>query len=239
MKKGIKTVCYDEELGIEAYWFEGIIQPFPNHFHDYYVIGFIESGSRCLSCKNKEYAIKAGDVLLFNPNDNHGCSQIGNEALDYREINIPSDVMFSLVKEFTRKDIVPVFTENVIYDNELKNSVKLLHKMLMEEAESFEKEELLYLLVSMLVERYLEDNRVMLPECSEHIEFACRFMENNYSESISLNQLCEYSRLGKSTLLREFTKLKGVTPYRYLQSVRIGKAKELLEKGISPVDAAL
>jgi len=108
MKKGIKTVCYDEELGIEAYWFEGIIQPFPNHFHDYYVIGFIESGSRCLSCKNKEYAIKAGDVLLFNPNDNHGCSQIGNEALDYREINIPSDVMFSLVKEFTRKDIVPV-----------------------------------------------------------------------------------------------------------------------------------
>ena len=40
MKKGIKTVCYDEELGIEAYWFEGIIQPFPNHFHDYYVIGF-------------------------------------------------------------------------------------------------------------------------------------------------------------------------------------------------------
>lgn len=239
MKKGIKTVCYDEELGIEAYWFEGIIQPFPNHFHDYYVIGFIESGSRCLSCKNKEYAIKAGDVLLFNPNDNHGCSQIGNEALDYREINIPSDVMFSLAKEFTRKDIVPVFTENVIYDNELKNSVKLLHKMLMEEAESFEKEELLYLLVSMLVERYLEDNRVMLPECSEHIEFACRFMENNYSESISLNQLCEYSRLGKSTLLREFTKLKGVTPYRYLQSVRIGKAKELLEKGKSPVDAAL
>lgn len=59
MKKGIKTVCYDEELGIEAYWFEGIIQPFPNHFHDYYVIGFIESGSRCLSCKNKEYAINA------------------------------------------------------------------------------------------------------------------------------------------------------------------------------------
>ncbi len=59
------------------------------------------------------------------------------------------------------------------------------------------KEELLYLLVSMLVERYLEDNRVILPECSEHIEFACRFMENNYNESISLNQLCEYSRLGK------------------------------------------
>ncbi|MDE5605091.1 MAG: AraC family transcriptional regulator [Eubacterium sp.] len=239
MKKGMKTVCYDEELNIEAYQFNGIIQPFPNHFHDYYVIGVVESGERCLSCKNKDYVIKAGDVLLFNPNDNHGCSQIGKEALDYREINIPSAVMLSLMKEFTGKDIAPIFTENVIYDNELKTCVKSLHKMLMEEAESFEKEEMLYMLISMLAERYLKVQKETMDKCSEKIEQACEFMARHYSESISLNQLCECSRLGKSTLLREFTKLKGVTPYRYLQSTRIGKAKELLEHGVSPVDAAV
>lgn len=38
MKKEIRTVVYDDELHIEAYRFEGIVQPFPNHFHDYYVI---------------------------------------------------------------------------------------------------------------------------------------------------------------------------------------------------------
>ena len=32
MKKETRTVVYDDELRIEAYRFEGIIQPFPGHF---------------------------------------------------------------------------------------------------------------------------------------------------------------------------------------------------------------
>ena len=40
MKKEVRTAVYDDELQIEAYRFEGIVQPFPNHFHEYYVIGF-------------------------------------------------------------------------------------------------------------------------------------------------------------------------------------------------------
>lgn len=239
MNKGIKTVYYDKELNIEAYWFNDIIQPFPNHFHDYYVIGVVESGERCLSCKSKEYVIKAGDVLLFNPNDNHGCSQTGKEAFDYREINIPSAVMLSLVKEFTGENIMPIFTENVICDSGLKACVSSFHEMLMEEAESFEKEEMLYVLISMLAERCLKVQNGVTDKNSEAIEHSCEFMERHYSESISLDQLCAFSGLGKSTLLREFTKQKGVTPYRYLQSVRIGKAKALLEQGISTIDAAL
>jgi len=57
MKKEVRTVVYDDELHIEAYRFEGIVQPFPNHFHEYYVIGFMEDGERILSCKNQEYTI--------------------------------------------------------------------------------------------------------------------------------------------------------------------------------------
>lgn len=57
MKKEVRTVVYDDELHIEAYRFEGIVQPFPNHFHEYYVIGFMEDGERVLSCKNQEHTI--------------------------------------------------------------------------------------------------------------------------------------------------------------------------------------
>ena len=41
MKKEIRTVVYDEDLRLEAYRFVGIVQPFPNHFHEHYVIGFV------------------------------------------------------------------------------------------------------------------------------------------------------------------------------------------------------
>lgn len=85
MKKEIRTVCYDKDLNLLAYRFDGIVQPFPNYFHDYYVIGFIESGTHCLSCKNKEYIVKQGDIVLFNPNDNHGCTQSDEGTFDIEE----------------------------------------------------------------------------------------------------------------------------------------------------------
>lgn len=62
-------------------------------------------------------------------------------------------------------------------------------------------------------------------ECRAEIEKACEFMEKNYTEHICLTQLCKYAAISKSTLLRAFTKSKGVTPYRYLENIRINEAK--------------
>ena len=48
-----RHVYYDTDLKIEAYHLTGIVQPFPNHFHDYYVIGFVEGGRRHLWCRDR------------------------------------------------------------------------------------------------------------------------------------------------------------------------------------------
>lgn len=69
MKKETRKMCYDEDLQVEACRFEGIMQPFPVHFHSYYVIGFVESGGRYLTCGNAGCSVGAGDVLVFNPQD--------------------------------------------------------------------------------------------------------------------------------------------------------------------------
>lgn len=239
MQKEIRTVCYDEDLHLEAYRFEGIIQPFPNHFHDYYVIGFIEAGTRCLSCKNKEYTIGQGNILLFNPNDNHSCVQCDGGTLDYRGLNIPKETMLSLAEEITGQRMLLGFSENVIKNNELNHYLHSLHQIIMDGSKEFEKEEMLLLLITLLIEQYGQPFENCIPECCEEIENACIFMSEHFAEHITLENLCKCSGLSKSTLLRAFTKSKGVTPYRYLQTIRIGKAKELLEKGVSSVDAAI
>lgn len=104
---------------------------------------------------------------------------------------------------------------------------------------AFEKEELLILLLSLLIQRYGQPFEASVPECREEIERACAFMEQHFTEHICLDQICRSAGLSKSTLLRAFTKAKGVTPYCYLENVRIGAAKRLLEQGIPPVEAAL
>lgn len=239
MRKEIRTICYDQQLKIEAYKFEGIAQPFPNHFHDYYVIGFVEEGSRILSCCNKKYTIKKGSILIFNPGDNHSCHQINSKTFNYSGFNIEKQIMLDIVEEITGKRELPYFAENVIYDNDLKDCLQQLHKLIMNEFKEFSKEEYLYMMMTILLQKYMPDCDKNIPECRAEIKIACDYMQLHFHERMSLKQICDVTLLSKSTLIRAFTMSKGVTPYQYLESLRMNEAKKLLEEDISLSQIAL
>ena len=234
-----RTVRLDHDLKIEAYHFEGIMQKFPNHFHEYYVLGFVEKGRRFLTCKNREYTINAGDLLLFNPLDNHTCEQVDDNALDWRCLNIEKDVMRRIAGEITGNDCLPVFTSTVACQSEAVTVLRDLHEMIMNEVKDFEKEETFYFLIEQLIADFTEPATETLIQISREIQSACDYMENNYTETITLADLSKVSGLNKHTLLRSFTLQRGITPYQYLSTIRISKAKKLLEAGVSPIETAL
>lgn len=228
------------ELKVEAYHFQGIMQKFPNHFHEYYVIGFIEHGQRFLSCKSKEYIIEPGDLLLFNPRDNHACEQIDGQTLDYRCINIQPEIMSKAAFEIMGKADQPYFTTQVIAHSELVPLLKELHLMIMQEERDFQKEEIFFFLLEQLMEEYTEqEGPPVISEQSTAVQAICEFLEKNYSKNITLDQLSALTGWSKYYLLRSFTKHKGISPYSYLETIRIDKAKKLLEQGVRPIDAAL
>lgn len=239
MKKVTRTVVYDDELRIEAYRFEGIVQPFPSHFHEHYVIGFVENGERVLSCRDREYAIEEGSILLFNPGDSHACVQSDEGTFDYRGFNISKEIMLDLAEEVTGKRELPRFSKNVIYDEEAACHLRSLHEMVMKGTGEFKKEENLLFLLSYLIQNYGQPFESCIPECRQEIEKACEYMAGHFTERIYLDQICRHAGLSKSTLLRAFTKEKGVTPYRYLETIRINEAKKLLSEGIPLVEAAI
>lgn len=240
MRQEERTVCFDRELKIEAYRFKGIMQKFPNHFHEHYVIGFIEKGQRYLSCKNKEYTTSTGDLLLFNPFDSHTCEQIDDKVLDYRCINIKPEIMKKTVFEITGKNYLPKFNQPVIFRSELVPLLQELHYIIMEEELDFKKEELFFFLIEQLIEEHTEPNlQSNLENTNIEIQAVCDYLENNYAEHIVLDELSTIAGMNKYSLLRNFTKLKGITPYRYIENIRVNKAKKLLEKGVEPIDAAI
>lgn len=238
MKKEVRTVCFDENLKIEALSFEGVSQTFPNHFHDYYVIGFVMRGTREMSCKNRSIMIGGGDVLLLEPADNHGCIQADGGAFDYIALNIPEAVMRKLAEEITGESIKPAFSENAVCDTELGGLIQRLHSLIFEGSSEFEREEALLLLISYILENYGQPFLRTVSPNGEEVERVCKFMDEHYGEHIVLDELCRVGRVSRSTLLRSFAKYRGITPYRYLQSVRINRAKELLEQGSPPIEAA-
>ncbi|WP_298021249.1 AraC family transcriptional regulator [uncultured Dysosmobacter sp.] len=234
-----KTVAADHDLHIEAYHFQGLSQPFPLHFHAHYVLGLAERGTRCLSCKRQEATLHPGELLLLNPGDSHACTQCGDEPLDYRSVNIPIETMLDLSMELTGSRTLPVFSAAVIGDQEIACQFRAFHELLLNGASRFAKEESLFLLMANLTERYAQFQPAALPECRTEVEHACAYMDRHFMERITLDQLCRRVGLSKSTLLRSFTQARGITPYRYLETVRVSAAKALLEQGVPPLEAAM
>ncbi|UQZ32232.1 AraC family transcriptional regulator [Paenibacillus sp. PK3_47] len=239
MTQEVRTVVYDTDLNLEAYRFEGIMQKFPNHFHEYYVIGFIEEGKRHLVCSNEEYILNSGDVIIFNPLDPHACQQVDGRTLDYRCLNINPEVMHKYVLEITGKDYLPRFTPAVLYQSDLASPLHELHGMILEGHTDFQKEELLLFLLEQLLRDHA-DTGPLAPsrELSTEIKTICQYIESNYTQNITLNQLTELTSLSKYHLLRLFTRQKGISPYCYLETIRISHAKRLLEQGVLPVEVA-
>lgn len=231
-----RNVYYDRDLGIEAYQLKGVVQKFPNHFHEYYVIGFIEAGVRHLWCKNQEYDLTAGDLILFNPRDSHACMPVGGEALDYRAVNVPAETMGKAVKEITGRSFLPHFPRNVLPQNDACQSLGDLYKAVMDCAPKLQKEETLFFLLEQVLTEAVPAEGPMEPD--GQIKALCVYMEEHFSENISLDTLLSMTTFGKSYLLRSFTKQLGVSPYRYLQAIRLDRAKKFLERGIAPIEAA-
>lgn len=233
-----KTFRYDGDLHIEAYRFQGYAQPFPLHFHPEYVLGLVEDGDRRLTCKGREWVIGPGDLLLFNPGDLHACVQSGG-ALAYRSLSIPIEVMLDLAQAVTGARKLPLFSRTVLRDGCLSARLTTLHSMILNGAAALEKDEALHLLTAELIRVCgVTVPREPAPATLD-VEPICAYIRQNLSERIRLDHLCRRAGVSSSTLLRAFARAKGVTPYQYLESVRVAEAKALLDQGLPPAEVAL
>lgn len=235
-----RQIYLDKELDIEAYWFYGIMQKFPNHFHEYYVIGFVEEGQRRLLCKNKDYTINPRDLVILNPFDSHTCMQINNEALDWRCINIKKEVIQKVTEEIYGEKYLPSFSKTVLSDTEILMLLKELHTMIvLGTGNSKTRKEKFYKIIKKLYDEY--NGQILEEEVipAEEIKYLCRYMKNNYRQKLTLDELSEITGQNKFTLLRNFNKVHGLTPYQYLETIRIEKARTYLEEGYTPAEVAL
>ena len=234
-----RWVHYDEALEIEAYALRGIVQKFPNHFHGYYVLGFIEGGERRLWCRGKEYELHAGDFVLFNPRDSHCCAPIGEAALDYRAINVRAKVMCRAVREIAGRAYTPHFTQPVARQSDLAQALGTLWSAIAGGAPRLELEEAFFFLLEQVLQEYAAPFEAAAPPQPDGwIRDLCDYMEAHFAENVTLDALTDRTAFGKSYLLRSFTKQVGVSPYRYLQTVRLERAKAFLEEGVVPAEVA-
>ena len=73
-------------------------------------------------------------------------------------------------------------------------------------------------------------------EKSPHIRKAITYINDNYASKIKINELADHVGVNRSYLASSFKKATGYSPKEYLLSLRMEKAKSLLEKTDMPIN---
>ncbi|MCD7897834.1 MAG: AraC family transcriptional regulator [Planctomycetaceae bacterium] len=261
MRPPRREVRFDPDLRLEVCLFDGLSRGFPSHFHDYYVLGLVESGGGGLKVGGQTREYGAGDILVFHPMESHACEQTDGTLLTFRSFNIRTDSMAQAIggddtvdsghgsggidavagagRADGEKRVAPRFDAAVIRRSPQAERFGLVHEEMIghcgEAGRAARFREFLRLLC--------RDHARPVPDgegaaTAAMVEAVCQFIDDRYGDRITLDDLEAIAHINKFSLIRAFTRWKGITPYRYLEAVRIGRARELLEQGVEPVTVA-
>jgi AraC-like DNA-binding protein len=207
---------------------------FPRHWHETYVIQVVEQGINEFICEGQTWTAPKGSIVIINPSEVHTGHSIGNDTLKYRSF-YPSAELFSDVlsqlNHPARRDVF--FPSCVVTDPGLAGLILRAHNKAESEDLSVEAHSLLLWAMSELAMKCSDQQFVLKPVKTENVSIlrARDYIQDHFSDNITLNQLADVSGLSSFHFLRMFQKAFGLPPHEFVRNVRIERARALLKKG--------
>ena len=195
------------------------------HIHHFSELIYITEGRGFFTLEDKKYQVGEGDLIIIPPDMEHTEHSFDCYPLEYIAVGV-SGIAFRDNKSLER-----FFICHYGADTELLSVLLLL----LNEAEgqkagySTACQALLDVLLIRLVRKQelmpsgFTPSR-MTKECSQ----IKRYLDSNYADSITLDQLASLTHMSKYYLVHAFTRYSGLSPINYLNARRIEISKELL-----------
>ncbi len=212
------------------------------HSHDHLEVAYILSGEGKYRIEDEIYDVSEGDFLVFNPGEKH-------QALFIRQYEVPTTEFFVGFSQIE----FPGYPHNVL---PMPNGAHIMHttgelrQRLFKLCSAMDAERAVrrpgryYMMKSYLMQMIL---MVVREQCEPApsvgvcsfesvnkkylVDQMVSYIEDHYSEKISLDQIAENMYLSSFYISKIFKSETGDTPIRHLINIRLEKAKELLESG--------
>lgn len=215
---------------------------FYSHWHEQLEILYFIEGTAIIQCNMTSFEVKAGDLIIVNSNELHSGFNPGN-YLAYYCFNVDTSLIHSsYVDTCEMKYIAPIECNLIMFENKLDNDdeiIECIRRVLQE----YEKKETAYELVikscvyrmlALLIRKHV--SKVVTQEEYEknvkNLERLSRvfsYIEENFTERISMDSLCSMTGLSSYYFCRIFKKVTGKTTNEYINTLRINKAETLLK----------
>lgn len=214
----------DVEL-LHAYY---ITHSFDRHIHEGYAIGVIEQGAEKFYYRGGNHVAPAGSVVVINPGEIHTGQAITQEDGWKYRMMYPS---IATMQQFN--GTIPYFGDPVIHDKTLAAMMHRAHTILETSDSNLERDSYLHLVFETMVNQYAVNRTIQRRISNEPsiVQKIRTYIENNYAENITLDELTSLAGLTPYHLVRVFHQQVGLPPHKYLIHVRIERAKALLKMG--------
>ena len=173
----------------------------------------------------KTYHISAGN-MFYTPADMPICYYPErDEPWSYVWFAFNSDV---LTKYFS---LFELDTESPVKDIKNFKEIKNIVACLIEEYRNFSSQPVFRCLAAFMKILAVEANEIESKEDAKtvYIQNIKKYIENNYkSQDFTVDALCDMMHLSHSYICRIFSDVEGCTVMNYIETVRLGKAAELL-----------
>lgn len=211
----------------------------PMHGHEFSELVVIASGKITHKLQDIQTELKAGDFFIIHPGDYHGYESPSPDLKLYNVLyNSYSPVPAllsarpSLLAEIYPDRPNPPIALGRISHQRLKTVSTLLDIMLTENPDHKCHLEITtgILFAAIVSELSVAYHPPKISHNKTSVIRACAFIDENYSRKISSDDLVRKIGLFKSSLRRLFIDAFGMAPSEYIQTVRIAKARTLMEK---------
>ncbi len=220
----------------------------PLHWHNEFELNYIVSGRSEFTCGEDKFTADAGDIILIPPNTLHALYPYKGDKQVYNTLVFRTELLgigkeercgiscMEPIINGNREVIVPISKEHKAYE-EMQRCIEQIFDCVKENtaiADLHMKSELLRFLWlleenSCIVTVKNQDERQM-----ESIRETLVFINLNYREAISIEQLAGMAHLSKSYFMYRFKKMVGVSAMEYIIQLRIKLACEMLRNSPAP-----
>jgi AraC-like DNA-binding protein len=238
MKKTFTKIFKDNNLPFLELRYSNSNAHYKKHFHDTFSLGVNKKGKSIYTNGNDSYVLDTNILSIINPNVVHSCNSTTDVLNEYYMMYLDTDWCRDIQKQIDPSLTTFVNIPDAILNNNIfYESYITLCEYLFEEHTPSEKEETLIIFYIDFFSLFLDNKIEVIVD--EKFQVLVTYINNNYKENITLEELSLKYELNPFYIIRLFKSQMSLTPRAYLLNVKINKAKELLQNGQSIVETAL
>ena len=185
------------------------------------------SGEGFLNYREQNYSVRKGQCFFINCMEYHQYKTAEHSTWEFLWVHFNGNNTLGYFEEFTKNgfQILQVNNED-LFESTLRKLIQITQNKNV--TTDIITSQCIHTLLSELI---VQSTALNLPDflLPEYIKLILKYIDNHFTENLSLESLAGYQNINKYHLSHEFKKYTGVTLKEYIITLRLSHAKNLLK----------